>query len=696
MVSVSSRLVQTDVMVFDRDGKFVDGLKPEQFELKVDGRAQSVLFFERVEAGTVNEDAQLAAARGLSRTSESGAKGALPLDRGRALIFFADDLHLSPSSAHQIRRTLLRFIDEEVGQNDEAMVASATGSVGFLQQFTDEKAVLRAAVGRISPRPSRPLDLERPVMTEAQALAIDRGDQQVLDYFIDAVLRDMPMLRRDAAEQMVRSRSGSILRQTAFVAVNTLATLESAVRASAVAPGRKVLFFISDGFVVNPRDGAVRDRMRRVADAAARAGVVIYSLDAQGLRTGMPGADSEVAFDPSGRLMASQSGEVSSAQSPLYELAAETGGRALVNTNTLNRAVTGALKETARYYLLAWRPEEQQDDRGSPKYRRVEVSVKGRPELRVIVRRGFLLGPPAPDPQPKAEKAEKNEKKKGGDEGAAAPKDEVERELRAAIQAPVPRTGIPTTLSLGYLSSANKSVVLTAAVELDVETASKEKGGAPERTEVDTAAVVIDDRGKILKGMQQEWTVTPTNADGPSRKNFAFSYNFALPPGLYQVRVAARSRRDGRTGSAVQWAVLPDVAKGELALSSIFVGERASSARLPEAQEGAAVENVVLSVGRRFARTSWLRFATYIYNASHAPAPPDLTLQVQVFRDDQPVFTAPLVKVKHEGLQDLSRIPYAAEIPLSAFPSGRYVLQLTAIDRATKTLASQRTRFDIE
>ena len=153
VVRVESELVQTEVMVFDKQGKFVDGLKPEQFELKVDGRAQSVLFFERVEAGTVNEDAQLAAARGLSRPSAPGAKGALPLDRGRTLIFFADDLHLSPASAHQIRRTLLRFIDEEVGQNDEAMVASATGSIGFLQQFTDEKAVLRAAVGRISPRP---------------------------------------------------------------------------------------------------------------------------------------------------------------------------------------------------------------------------------------------------------------------------------------------------------------------------------------------------------------------------------------------------------------------------------------------------------------------------------------------------------------------------------------------------------------
>jgi len=40
IVRISTDLVQTDVMVFDRDGKFVDGLRPEQFDLKVDGRSR--------------------------------------------------------------------------------------------------------------------------------------------------------------------------------------------------------------------------------------------------------------------------------------------------------------------------------------------------------------------------------------------------------------------------------------------------------------------------------------------------------------------------------------------------------------------------------------------------------------------------------------------------------------------------------
>ncbi|MCA1633953.1 MAG: hypothetical protein LC802_09595, partial [Acidobacteria bacterium] len=82
VVRVSTELVQTDVMVFDRAGKFVDGLKPEQFELLVDGKPQEISFFERIKAGTVDEDAQLAAARGGGRSSGGKAGAVQPLDRG--------------------------------------------------------------------------------------------------------------------------------------------------------------------------------------------------------------------------------------------------------------------------------------------------------------------------------------------------------------------------------------------------------------------------------------------------------------------------------------------------------------------------------------------------------------------------------------------------------------------------------------
>ncbi|PYS80402.1 MAG: hypothetical protein DMF67_20550, partial [Acidobacteria bacterium] len=131
--------------------------------------------------------------------------------------------------------------------------------------------------------------------------------------------------------------------------------------------------------------------------------------------------------------------------------------------------------------------------------------------------------------------------------------------------------------------------------------------------------------------------------------------------------------------------------------SSVFIGER-KGADMPDTVKAEEMsKGVLLSVDRRFARTSWIRFMAYIYNASPGPsAQPDVALQIQIFRDDQPVFTAPLKKVATDGLSDASRIPYAAELALASFPTGRYVLQLTAIDRAAKTTATQRTSFIVE
>src|SRR5262245_36513761 len=47
VIKFDTSLVQTDVTVFDKNGRFVDGLKPEQFQLKIDKTQREISFFER-------------------------------------------------------------------------------------------------------------------------------------------------------------------------------------------------------------------------------------------------------------------------------------------------------------------------------------------------------------------------------------------------------------------------------------------------------------------------------------------------------------------------------------------------------------------------------------------------------------------------------------------------------------------------
>src|ERR1043166_1169086 len=80
-------------------------------------------------------------------------------NRERTIVFFIDDLHLSLDSLARTRKTLAHFIDNEMNENERVAIASTSGDIGFLQQFTDYKLVLRAAAGRLTHHPYNVRDM---------------------------------------------------------------------------------------------------------------------------------------------------------------------------------------------------------------------------------------------------------------------------------------------------------------------------------------------------------------------------------------------------------------------------------------------------------------------------------------------------------------------------------------------------------
>jgi len=704
VIRVNADLVQTDVMVFSKGGSFIDGLKREQFELKIDGRPHEISFFERVAAGSRNEESQLAAARGVANSGGS-AGPPIPLDRGRTVFFYLDDIHLSASSIAQARQLLKRFIDREMGQNDEAAITSATGQLGFLEQLTENKTVLRTAAERLKSRLFSARDADRPPMTEYQAILIEQNDTDVINVFIDALLRDNPGIPRQVAGDMVRQRASAILQQAARFTTASLASLEGVVRSAAPLPGRKVLFLISDGFFLDQRNSDVPDRLRVISSSAARSGIVIYSLDARGLIVDTDDISSGGVFDPTGRLQRAAIGEINASQDGLNSLARDTGGRAIFNTNDLSHAVTTGLKETSVYYLLAWRPESEAQRTNS--YKRLEVRVVNRPELIVRIRRNFSHTEAIEDT---AKTRNKN---------PANPKT-GEEDLREALRAIYPRKALPVSLVLHFLNLPDAGTVMNASLKiLAGPEAFSPLNGKPTAL-VDIIGVVYDDQGKPASGFQEHLTITANSPEVQLKSTNSLMYNFRAPlrPGLYQVRVAARDHKSGRTGSAMGWIEVPDLAQHRLALSSIIAAERTLNNdgdadprnNKSESNDQNALSPAKLNIERRFSRTSYLGFLVFAYNATTDGLPsvtvaegaapikktaPDLAIQVQVIRDNEPVITTPLRKIETDGL-DLTRLPYAAEIPLQNLPAGRYLLKVTVIDRIAKTSATQQLDFEVD
>lgn len=699
VLRINTELIQTGVTVLDKQGRFVEGLKPEQFELRVDGKPVPFSFFDRVTAWTAREEKQLAAA-GVAKAP--AAPPSLPSGtnyRGRTIIFFVDDLHLSLEGLGRTRAAFTRFIEQEMTPRDTVALTSASGQIGFLQQLTDNKAVLRAALARLKQVPYVVLDRDQPPMTEFIAIRILNGDREARDFYAEELLRrsyrQTKGINREALYETVKNRANQILVGLENVTTNSLGALENLLKTTAQIPGRKLVFFISDGFYLDTKNGiaAANDRLKHVTDTATRTGSVIYTIDARGLFSPFADAAGDRPFDPTGRLDRSSVGEGTLSQDGLNALAGDTGGRFLKNQNYFDKWVSQMLDETSNYYLLAWRPPTDEQKMG--KFKRIEVTIVGRPDVTVRLPRGFLSG----QTQSPIKSADK-EAQTPDSKASIVPAKETEAGLITALGAPSARKGLPTQLSTSFIDVPNTGPVLTASMQM--ETAALNYGAdGKQPAAIDIAGIILNDQGKQAGNFKTRVNVNPLPANAKAEESAGVIYNHKLPlkPGLYQVRVAARDNESGRTGSDAEWIEIPDLAKQRLTLSSLLIGGQFVGSTQKETSSGGAatLEQVQFSVERRFKRGSHLNFLTIIYNAArNANTSAELETQIKITRDGQSIVNSPVRKLALAPGADLARIPYSADIALQSLPAGRYVLQVTVSDRIAQTNATQQITFDIE
>ena len=668
VVRINTALVQTDVMVFDKDGRFVRGLKKDQFELLVDDKPQPIAFFEGVVMGSRNEAAALRSSRGGKSATAPSVEPATTsedeTERGRTILFFINDLHLDTGSISRVHKLINNFIENQLGPNDQAAITSASGQIGFLQQLTNNRAVLRGALERLKFVPGATRDHDRPAMTDYAAyLMTERNDRQLFNYYVDETVKVMHV-EPSMAASMVESRAKKIMIYSDTTVKTALSSLVSLMTATSKLQGRKLVFFISDGFIPNFTGSDFTAMMRRATDSAATGNVVIYSLDARGLSTDSSlDASSGSGFDSSGILTNRMSGERSLKQEPLHALSADTGGRALLNSNDLAGGIERALDETSRYYLLAWRPESA-EQRG-PKFPKIKITIAGRPDLRVQLRRGFLGAP-----------AEKQNK--------AAVVQPASVEADSADLGVVESSStddIRTSLSLGYKQTQGSNVQLAASLQLSAQ--ASDDGGTGTIVTVVLGAV-YDSRGKGVGSFKQRIEVPRTRANESPVYTYV-NHQVELPPGLYQVRTLAYERGTTRLTNAMEWIELPKLQQGTFAISSLYVGE------IAEKNSGSQVG---VNASRRFARSSRLRFTTYIYNA-HAKGTPQVGVKIRVLRGAADVITPAELKVATEKASNTANIPYTGEFPLQSLMPGNYVLDLTVSDQTAGKSASQQYPFTV-
>jgi len=549
VIKFETSLVQTDVMVFDKNGKFVDGLKPEQFQLKINNASREISFFEAIRSGGFATQRQEPNA-----SAQPNAVNSLRADaQRRAVIFFVDDLHLAPDSLARTRKALLEFINSGIGEKDLVAITSPSGQIGFLQQFTADKNALRSAVARLNYRSNTKFDMEKPPMSEFIALKIREGDQQMLDYYIQETLKQncymagqepICSVSPDSAKLLIRQRAQQIVVQSAPATDDTLRLLEGLMRTAAQVPGRKLVFVISDGFYLNDRKTGAIDRIRKVTEAAGRAGVVIYTLDARGIVGDSIDITNNKPMEAGSLLNGATLGEISASQDGLNALAKDTGGQALRNTNLpMSEWVEKVMDETSSYYLLAWKPDNEEQKRG--KFKNIELSIVGRPDLKVRVRSSYFKSAALPLLSTKRKKDKDPLKARDDD-------------MRLVIDAPVTQREIPTEVDLRFNQMPGFGTHVVATISIDETALTFEPIDGKLAADVDIGGILYDDKGKPINSIVGRLRIFQRSSNtGSSGTRSIYRFTTLVPGGLYQVRIGIRDLKSSRIGSAMDWITVP-------------------------------------------------------------------------------------------------------------------------------------------
>jgi VWFA-related protein len=391
------------VVVEDRKGNPVAGLKQEDFTVLDEGRPQQIAFF--IAAAQVLEQRTPPAAGFLppnAFTNRYDLKGEEP--PGAVTVVLFDTLNTAPEDQSYVRKEVIHFL-ESVQTQDHVAVYGLTTQLFVLHEFTRDSGDLVAAAHRFAPKELAAFDASHTPNVDLVSLGADKQWTRLQDAVNNA--------SGEIADMHNISRAGA-----------TLGALEAIADHVSGIPGRKNLVWISGGFpiqiglpnigkaggsgVSNLADpstanrltradreaGTLEDAVKEAAESLNRGNIAVYAIDAKGVEL-------DPRTDPSqrGSRLTDQIRDTSAlnieqdSRDSSKLLADRTGGLAFFGNNDIRGALHKAFEDGLYAYTVGFYPSHGQWD-GEVRKNKIEVKGTG---LRLRYRAGYYASPDRTD-----------------------------------------------------------------------------------------------------------------------------------------------------------------------------------------------------------------------------------------------------------------------------------------------------------
>jgi VWFA-related protein len=660
VVKITTNLVQVDAVV-TKDGKPVRDLKAEDFELFEDGRKQQISSFAYI-SNIPNSNSATPSPTAARDKNAPPAAPLMPNEPRRVIALVVDDLGLSATSMATVRKQLRKFIDQELSPNDLIAIIRTGGTMGALQQFTNDRRL------------------------------IDRALSQVKWNMCSRVgLTPLPAIQ-PALGQQARQVEGPCGASPSWSVVSTLRALRFIVTAMGEIPGRKSMIVFSDSlpreeqdFTMNmpedslgasgpgsPDNRSFNSLLQRIAEKAIRSSVVIYAVEAGGLQyTGLTAADNLSGTSASqmnsriSSILTSRSQALQMRREGAELIAKQTGGFLVRNSNDFR--LNEILEDQSGYYLIGYRPTEETFNR---RFHHIKARVK-KSGMTLRTRYGFF----------------------------GVSEDEVEKSKRTptdkttvALLSPFKTQELPMDLNAFFTTDKSGPIIRMYISINSKDLVFNEVADGFHEASVQLREMIFGSNGVIVDQQTFDRKISLKGETYERSLREGLVLHFDLPikrPGAYQVRIAALDVTSAKVGAVGQFVEVPDLANHRLALSGIVMGAAPDAKSDP----GATVVN---PANRRFTSGSNVRFGVAIYNASVDPTTnqPNLNLQVQLYRDGKQVLSSPPMQVDTRNQTDLAHLVSSGVLRLNPeLEPGFYYLQVIATDSAIKDKESKAIQW---
>ena len=648
--SSNTQLVIETVTVRDKSGKSIEGLTAKDFTVTEDGAPQAIKFFEYQKLPEIPDPLppQTGDVRVLNRFPKSRITAETPgstrYKDHRLLALYFDMTALPPGDQLRSIDAARKFIRTQMTPADlVAVMLFQGGAVNVLQDFTADRDRLSTIVETIA-------------VGESQGF-----DETVTD---DSAADTGAAFGQDDSEFNI------------FNTDRQLAALQTAAVMLGQLSEKKSLLYFASGIRLNGMDNQAQ--LHATVNAAIRAGVSFWPIDARGLVASAPLGDATQG-SPGGRGMYSGTsslaftGNFQASQDTLWALAGDTGGKALLDNNDLAAGIVQAQKAVSSYYIIGYYTSNQNLD---GKFRRIKITLNGGLSASVDFRQGYFAG-------------------KTFSKFTLADK---ERQLEDALMLGDPITDLTIAMEVNYFQLNRAEYYVPVEVKIPgSELALARKRGA-ERTLIDFIMEVKDDFGSTIQNIRDKVDVKLSDATAAEwvKRPVEYDTGFTLLPGKYTVKFLARDAETGRIGTYLNNFVIPNLNKEEkripissVVLSSQRVDKREALFNASKGKAAAAADAVnpmiadgqqlIPSVTRVFSKSRDMFVFLQAYERGAATTQP-LVAFVTFYRGQTKAFETSPVAVT-DGMDPKSKaVPLRFDLALDKLQPGEYNCQVTVLD----------------